>query len=62
MFTPERVVAKLTNEELKLYLASQVRAISAADFVPALRQVKASVSEKDLDLYIDWDRKFGATK
>jgi len=40
----------------------EVRPINYTDLQDALRQVKASVSEKDLDLYLDWDKKFGAGK
>ena len=39
----------------------QVRPIEAVDFVPALRQVKASVSQDDLDTYIKWNKQYGAT-
>jgi len=40
----------------------QVRPICFNDLLDALRHVKASVSEKDLDLYLDWDRQYGAGK
>jgi SpoVK/Ycf46/Vps4 family AAA+-type ATPase len=40
---------------------SEVRPIAAADFVPALRQVKASVAPADLTNYLEWNRMFGAT-
>lgn len=35
--------------------------ISLSDFDAALRLVKASVSDADLGIYEDWDKKFGAT-
>jgi len=40
----------------------QVRAIRQEDLVAALRQVKASVGQQDLELYREWDRQYGAGK
>ncbi|KAK7063031.1 Fidgetin-like protein 1 [Halocaridina rubra] len=37
----------------------QVRPISVDDFVSALRSIRASVSDKDLEMYEDWNRKYG---
>jgi len=42
--------------------ADQVRPINFEDLVSAMRQVKASVSQDDLDQYIKWDKQFGASK
>ena len=42
--------------------ADQVRPINHNDLLSALRQVKASVSQQDLDQYIEWDKRFGASK
>lgn len=39
---------------------SDVRPISREDFEEALTQVRASVSDQDLDLYLDWNQKFGS--
>ena len=36
--------------------------ISRQDVAAALKQVKASVGEEDLDSYKEWDSKFGATR
>ncbi|XP_061192634.1 folliculin-interacting protein 1-like [Saccostrea echinata] len=41
--------------------AEQVRPILYEDFEAAFHQVRASVSEKDLDLYLEWDKTFGST-
>lgn len=41
--------------------ADQVRPIMYEDFEAAFHQVRASVSDKDLDLYLEWDRMFGST-
>jgi hypothetical protein len=32
------------------------------DFLDAFKQVKASVSDKDLKLYLEWDAQFGSGK
>ena len=39
-----------------------MRPVNFADFEAALQVVKPSVSEKDLDLYIDWNKQFGCGK
>ena len=38
-----------------------VRAIDFSDFQDALRQVRASVSDKDLKMYMDWNNQYGST-
>ena len=38
------------------------RPINYEDLMAALRQVKASVSQQDLDQYEEWDKRFGASK
>jgi hypothetical protein len=40
--------------------ASDVRPISKQDFVSALSQVRASVSEKDLALYLKFEYEYGS--
>ena len=40
----------------------QVRPIRHEDLVAALRQVKASVGQQDLELYREWDKQYGAGK
>lgn len=40
--------------------ADQVRPISFVDFQEALQNVKPSVSDKDLDIYIEWNNTFGS--
>ena len=39
-----------------------LRPIQHIDLVNALNQVKASVSQQDLEIYLDWDKKYGASK
>ena len=38
-----------------------VRPMNFDDFNDALRQVKASVSDKDLKMYHDWNSQYGST-
>lgn len=40
--------------------ADQVRPIVHDDFIAAFEQVRASVSDSDLDLYLDWNKKYGS--
>ena len=40
--------------------ADDVRPIDLSDFDYAMTQVRASVSSKDLDLYLEWNQKFGS--
>ena len=42
--------------------ASEVRPISHHDFTQALTQVRASVSEKDLQFYLDFDKEYGCMR
>lgn len=37
----------------------QVRPITVEDFKTALQRVRASVSNKDLDAYVQWDKTYG---
>ncbi|KAL2920156.1 putative 26S proteasome subunit yta6 [Polyrhizophydium stewartii] len=46
--------------DITLIDAEDVRPISHGDFVEALTQVRASVSEKDLDFYLSFDREYGS--
>lgn len=39
---------------------ASVPPINKRDFESALRQVKASVSNSDLNLYLEWNRNFGS--
>lgn len=46
--------------DIKSVSVDQVRPISLGDFEKAFSQVRASVSPKDLRLYIDWNAQFGS--
>jgi len=54
-------IRSLDFSDIDTMEASQVRPIEAVDFVPALRQVKASVSQDDLETYLKWNQQYGAT-
>ncbi|XP_054707088.1 fidgetin-like protein 1 [Uloborus diversus] len=47
-------------ESIKTVAIDQVRPIRLGDFISALRQVRASVAQDDLDYYKDWNKKFGS--
>lgn len=47
-------------ENIKTVSLDQVRPISLSDFTHALRQVRASVAEDDLNYYLEWNKKFGS--
>ena len=49
----------MNNCGILLYF-SQVRPIVYTDFDAAFLQVRPSVSEKDLDLYVQWNRQYGS--
>ncbi len=38
-----------------------VRPIQIQDFTDALKQVRASVSDRDLQMYLDWNQQYGST-
>ena len=38
-----------------------VRAINFDDFTDALKQVRASVSDRDLQMYLDWNNQYGSS-
>ncbi len=42
--------------------AADVRPVNLQDFEDALTQVRASVSEKDLDLYLKFDGEYGSKR
>jgi len=50
----------LSDVSVVLITTCQVRPISYEDFVDALKQVRASVSEKDLDVYMEWNKQYGS--
>ena len=46
--------------DIEAVSVTQVRPILSSDFTNALLQVRASVGEKDLDLYRVFDQSFGS--
>ncbi len=53
---PVRAVTDLSEIEQE----EDLRAVIKADFEDALTQVRASVSTKDLELYLDWNELYGS--
>jgi SpoVK/Ycf46/Vps4 family AAA+-type ATPase len=41
-------------------VVEDVRPIAHQDFVDALTQVRASVGQKDLDMYASWNKEYGS--
>jgi len=54
-------IRSLPPDQIATVRKEDVRPINHSDLVAALRQVKATVSQEDLELYLDWDKKYGAT-
>lgn len=46
--------------DIQAITPDQVRSILVFDFDNAFKQVRASVSSKDLDLYVEWNKQFGS--
>ncbi|CAD26013.1 PROTEASOME REGULATORY SUBUNIT YTA6 OF THE AAA FAMILY OF ATPASES [Encephalitozoon cuniculi GB-M1] len=47
-------------DDIKDFRSEDTRPISLEDFRKATRQIKKSVSERDLEIYSDWNSKFGS--
>jgi len=55
-------IRSLDFSQIASVSADQVRPILHQDLVAALRQVKASVGQQDLELYKEWNKQYGAGK
>ncbi|XP_048248695.1 fidgetin-like protein 1 isoform X1 [Haliotis rufescens] len=53
-------VRSIPFEQIETITADQVPPITFPDFQEAFLQVRASVSQNDLDLYINWNKQFGS--
>ncbi|XP_013397326.1 fidgetin-like protein 1 [Lingula anatina] len=53
-------IRSIAFSDIENITADEVRPITHQDFMAGFRQVRASVSEADLDLYIDWNKKYGS--
>ncbi|CAH1793891.1 unnamed protein product [Owenia fusiformis] len=53
-------IRSISMENIEHITTDQVRPISYKDFQDALNHVKASVSQQDLDSYIDWNNLYGS--
>ncbi len=55
-------VRSLDYSAIETISKEDIRPVMLRDFEDALRQVKASVSDQDLDMYRDWDSRYGSGK
>ncbi|XP_015906239.1 fidgetin-like protein 1 [Parasteatoda tepidariorum] len=53
-------IRSIGPEQIKTVSLDQVRPIELIDFLDALKQVRASVAQEDLNYYLDWNKKFGS--
>lgn len=53
-------IRSVPSSSLRNIPVSKIRPLQFSDFELALQRVKATVSQKDLDQYRDWDRQFGS--
>ncbi|XP_035225881.1 fidgetin-like protein 1 [Stegodyphus dumicola] len=53
-------IRSIGPENIKTVSLEQVRSINLTDFYDALKQVRASVVQDDLNYYIEWNKKFGS--
>ena len=58
---PIRSLDGLDYSQIDHIVEDEIRAINYRDFEEAMSQVKASVSDKDLQMYLDWNKNFGST-
>ncbi|XP_045110878.1 fidgetin-like protein 1 [Portunus trituberculatus] len=52
-------IRSISFDDIHHISVEQVRPITLDDFVQALSCIKASVSDKDLHMYVEWNKKFG---
>lgn len=55
-------VRSLDYSKIESISKDDIRPIAKIDFDNALKQVRASVSDKDLALYEDWNARYGSGK
>jgi SpoVK/Ycf46/Vps4 family AAA+-type ATPase len=53
-------IRSLASVDIENIAADEVRPISFQDFVDALKQVRASVSDRDLNVYMEWNKQYGS--
>ena len=53
-------IREIPPDQISNISVESVRAMTMQDFEYALMQVRASVSERDLDMYKDWNQQFGS--
>lgn len=55
-------VRSISFKDVKNFAAENVRPVNFSDFLNALNCVRASVSQDDLQQYVDWNNKYGSGK
>jgi SpoVK/Ycf46/Vps4 family AAA+-type ATPase len=50
----------ISMTQIRTVSTNEVRPIIVDDFEDAMNQVKASVSQSDLNAYFEWDKSFGS--
>ena len=53
-------IRSLDYSKIEQIEVENVRSINIEDFSDALKNVKASVSQKDISMYLDWNATFGS--
>lgn len=53
-------VRDISYDDIETVTLSQVRPINYQDFHAGLKQVRASVAGSDLNLYLEWNSRFGS--
>lgn len=53
-------IRSIEMDQMEYIDLRDVRSVCYADFETALRRVRSSVSLKDLDQYLAWDRTYGS--
>lgn len=53
-------IREIPPELIQSIPLDSVRPLELRDFLSALSQVRASVSQKDLDLYVSWNKEYGS--
>lgn len=53
-------VRAISMNEMRNFAAENVRPVTFNDFISALQCVRASVSQDDLQQYVDWNNRYGS--
>ena len=59
---PIREIDQMEDTDIETIPAERIRPISGRDFTDAAKNVRATVEQKDLDVYRKWDKQFGCLR